>query len=100
MELNWLREERDGVVLTVKAVPRARANGVAGIEGDWLRVHLQAPPVDGKANEALIRWLAGTLGVPKNAVELLAGATARVKRVRIRGCSAAHVRAVLQPRQS
>ena len=97
MALNWLREERDGVVLTVKAVPRARANGVAGIEGDWLRVHLQAPPVDGKANEALIRWLAGTLGVPKNAVELLAGATARLKRVRVRDCSAAHVRSVLQP---
>ena len=96
MELNWLREERDGVVLTVKALPRARANGVAGIEGDWLRVHLQAPPVDGKANEALVRWLAGALGVPTNAVELLAGATARVKRVRIRGCSAAQVRAGLK----
>ncbi len=96
MELNWLREERGGVVLTVKATPRARASGVAGIDGDWLRVHLQAPPVDGKANEALVRWLAGALGVPRGAVEIVAGAAARVKRVRVRGCSAAQVRAALK----
>jgi uncharacterized protein len=95
MELNWLRKEADGVVLTIKATPRARENGVAGVEGEWLRIRLQAPPVDGKANEALLRWLAGVLDVPKTAVELVAGSSARIKRVRIRGVNATQVRARL-----
>lgn len=99
MELNWLREERGGVVLTVKATPRAHASGVAGAEEGWLRVRLQAPPVDGKANEALVRWLAGVLGVPRGAVEIVSGAAARVKRVRVRGCTAAQVRAALKLRE-
>ena len=79
MELNWLREERGGVVLTVKATPRARASGVAGIDGDWLRVHLQAPPVDGKANAALIDFVAERLGLAKSAVSLKSGQTSRRK---------------------
>ena len=92
MELNWLKEEDNGVVLTIKVVPRARNTGIAGTDGEWLRVHLRAPPVDGKANEALLRWLAETLGVAKGAVELVTGTTSRIKRVRVRGCSAADVR--------
>ena len=71
MELNWLKEEDNGVVLTIKVVPRARNTGIAGTDGEWLRVQLRAPPVDGKANEALLRWLAETLGVAKGAVELV-----------------------------
>ena len=85
MELNWLREERDGVVLTVKATPRARANGVAGIDGDWLRVHLQAPPVDGKANEEFIALLSKTFRVPKSSVVIEKGEHGKRKRVRIAG---------------
>lgn len=85
MELRWLAAAPGGVVLNIKATPRAAANAVAGVEQGWLRVRLQAPPVDGKANAALTRWLAERLGVPRSAVTLVAGAGARVKRVAVRG---------------
>ena len=86
-----------GSRLAVQVVPRASKSEICGLQGDALKVRLQAPPVDGKANEALVRWLAGALGVPRGAVEIVAGAAARVKRVRVRGCSAAQVRAALKP---
>ena len=95
MELNWLREERDGVVLTVKAVPRARANGVAGIEGDWLRVHLQAPPVDGKANAALCEFFASLFRCPKSSVSVVSGMTAKNKIVEVAGTGASAARSAV-----
>lgn len=94
--MKWITEDAAGVVLTIKATPRARANAIAGVEEEWLRVRLQAPPVDGKANEALLRWLADLLAVSKKAVELVTGSTARVKRVRIRGVTAAQVLAAIK----
>jgi uncharacterized protein (TIGR00251 family) len=95
--MSWLTENETGVVLTIKATPRARANEVAGADADWLRVRLQAPPVDGQANAALVRWLAGQLGVPARAVEIVGGVGARVKRVRVRGIGPLEVRARLFP---
>ena len=97
MDINWLHEDAEGVVLTIKAMPRARANAVAGVNNDQLRVRLKAPPVDGKANAELLAWLAAEMGVGKRAVELMSGLTGRVKRVRIRGVTAAQVNARLNP---
>ena len=98
--MSWLTESDTGVVLTIKATPRARANEIAGADADWLRVRLQAPPVDGQANAALVRWLAGQLGVPTRAVEIVVGGGARVKRVRVRGIRAKEVHARLFPPSS
>jgi len=59
-----------------------------GLHGDALRIRLSAPPVDGAANEALIRYLAERLGLPRSAVELVSGASGRRKVLRIGGVTA------------
>ena len=78
-----------GCDLTVIAQPRARRTEFAGTHDGVLRVRLQAPPVDGKANEELIGFLAQALGVPKSAVTLRRGAASRRKVVAVRGRTAA-----------
>lgn len=93
--MSWLQEANDGVTLTVKATPRANKNEIAGADDDWLRVRLKAPPVDGKANEALVKFFAETFGVSKGAVAIVSGDTARLKRVHIAGVAAGTVRAIV-----
>lgn len=80
-------------LLTIKAVPNAAKSEVVGWLGDALKIKLKAPPVDGKANAELCRFLAKTLGLPKSAVTLATGETARQKRVRIEGLTLDEVRA-------
>ena len=65
--------------LSIHATPGAKRTEAAGAHGDALRVRLGAPPVDGKANAALIDWAAAAFGVPKKQVELLHGAAGRQK---------------------
>jgi uncharacterized protein (TIGR00251 family) len=65
------------------------------VVGDRLRVAVNAPPVDGKANEAVVRTLAAALGVPRSAVEIVRGETGRRKTVRIRGVTLAGLLAAL-----
>ena len=65
--------------LPIHATPGAKRTEAAGAHGDALRVRLAAPPVDGKANAALIDWAAAAFGVPKKQVELLHGAAGRQK---------------------
>ena len=71
--------------ITVHVVPRARATALAGRHGDALKIRLAAPPVDGAANEELVRFLAERLGVPRGAVTITAGHARRRKTVRIDG---------------
>ncbi len=85
---NWIQQASDGVVITVKSVPRASKSEIAGVEDAWLRVRVNAPPVDGKANEALAKFFASLFGVPKGAVSIVSGGAARLKRVRIAGIAA------------
>ena len=94
--MSALREANDGVTLTIKVVPRASKNHVAGIEGDALKVRLTAPPVEGKANVALIEFLAATLGVRRAQIEIVTGQTARHKVVRVRGVTAREIEAKLK----
>jgi uncharacterized protein (TIGR00251 family) len=77
--------ERDGadLILAVHVQPRSSRDEVAGLHGDRLKVRITAPPVDGKANEHLIGYLAGLFRVPRRNVRLLAGETGRDKRFRI-----------------
>lgn len=75
------------LTVAVRVTPRARRNAIA-LEGDTLRVWLTAPPVDGAANAALLALLAERLGIPKRAVTLVHGETAREKVVAIEGVSA------------
>jgi uncharacterized protein (TIGR00251 family) len=70
-------------LLSLRVQPRARKDELVGPEGDWLKVKITAPPVEGKANEHLKRFLARVFGVSPARVELTAGEHARHKRVRI-----------------
>lgn len=75
----------DGCLVTVKVTPRASRTECLGAEENWVRVRLQAPPVDNKANEALVEFFADLFSISKHAVTLVAGATSRVKRVALVG---------------
>lgn len=79
-----LRELADGgLSLSLHVQPGARQSGFAGLHGAALKLRLAAPPVDGKANAALCAFLAAFLGLPRSAVQLIAGDTSRQKVVRL-----------------
>lgn len=71
-------------MLSVRVTPRASRDAIAAGE-QWLAVRLRAPPVDGAANAALIVFLADRLAVPKRAISIVSGESARLKRVRVAG---------------
>ncbi len=79
----------------VRVTPRAGRDEVVGWQGEELRVRLRAPPVEGQANEALLRLLASRLDVAPSSIQLVTGATGRTKRLRVTGLSLAEVRARL-----
>jgi len=79
----WLRSDATACELDVRVVPNARRTQVDGEVGGVLRVRLAAPPVDGKANAALIDFLAISCAVRRRDIEITRGLTARRKRVRI-----------------
>jgi uncharacterized protein (TIGR00251 family) len=82
--------EKDGAVTVDIAVkPRSSREGVGPIQGDRLCVAVNAPPVNGKANEAVVRVLAQTFRVARSAVAIVRGETGRKKTVRITGITAA-----------
>jgi uncharacterized protein (TIGR00251 family) len=83
--------------LAIKAVPNAPRSAVAGWLGEALKVKVQAPPVEGRANEALCDFLAEQLGLPRRAVTVLRGDTSRLKLVRIEGLTEAEARSRLTP---
>jgi uncharacterized protein (TIGR00251 family) len=86
-----LRPTNDGVLLSVRVVPRAARAGLAGIREDALLVRLNAAPVEGAANAELIDVLADVLGVPRRALSITVGERSRRKTVLIRGLSANEV---------
>ena len=71
--------------LCVRVTPRSGKEGIAGYEGGVVRIRLNAPPVEGKANEALVRFLAKAVGVPKSRITLVTGERGRSKIVRVAG---------------
>ena len=73
----------EGVLLQLSVMPNAKRTEVDGLHVGALRVRLAAPPIDGRANEALVAWLAKSLGVPKRDVEVLRGESSRRKQVAI-----------------
>ena len=75
----WLRVVPGGVELALKVQPRAHRNEIGEALGNKLKVKITAPPVDSAANDALVEFLAKTLGVPRGAVRLVRGHTARHK---------------------
>ena len=81
----WYRSEEGSITLTLHIQPGAKRSEVAGLHGDSLKIRLAAPPVDGRANEALLRFVADRFDVPLRQVELLRGAQSRHKMVKVAG---------------
>ena len=86
-----------GARVRVHVVPRASRTEVCGMQGDALKVRLQAPPVDGKANAALCAFVADAAGLPKRAVSVVGGETSRSKTLFAAGADPAALAAALQP---
>ncbi len=81
--------------VSVRVIPRSSKEGVAGFEGGVVRIRLNAPPVEGKANDALVRFLAKALGVPRSRVTLVTGERGRSKIVRVSGVTREDLMAAL-----
>ena len=79
MTADWLRESVGRTTLTLHIQPGAKKTEVAGLHGDALKIRLAAPPVDGKANAALLAFVAERLGIAKSSVSLKSGQTSRRK---------------------
>lgn len=94
----WCRTAADGSLsLTLHIQPGARRTEVAGLHGDALKIRLAAPPVDGKANAALLDFIAATLQVAKSAVSLKSGQTSRRKVVAVAAAPKDAAARLLQP---
>ena len=78
--------------LSIRLTPRASRDAIAGFEGETLRVRVTAPPVEGRANRALVRLLAKRLSLPRGAVRVVAGQASRNKVVAVDGLGAAELR--------
>ena len=91
----WVRDEAGGAVLELLIQPRASRTRVVGEHDGRLKLQLAAPPVEGKANQALVDFLAAALGVRRGDLEIARGETGRRKAVRVGGRTAAQVAAAL-----
>jgi uncharacterized protein (TIGR00251 family) len=87
-----LNETAKGLTFAVKVHPRARKNEITGTIGDALKLALTAPPVEGRANQAVIEFFADLFDIPRSSVTIASGETSRNKVVRVIGISAQHVR--------
>jgi uncharacterized protein (TIGR00251 family) len=85
----WYRRDPDRgvIVIAVHVQPQARRTEVAGLHGDSVKIRLAAPPLDNRANEALVAFVAARFGVARRDVTLLAGEKSREKRLEIRASS-------------
>ena len=98
MERLRVNERGTVVRVAVHVQPRASRSEIIGQHGTALKVRLQAPPVEGAANEALVRLLAKALNVPERSVRVVAGATSRAKTVEVDGTTEDAVRALASRR--
>ena len=80
-----IHESARGITFAVKVHPRARKNAITGVVGEALKLSLTAPPVEGKANHAVIEFFADLFAIPRSSVTIASGETSRSKVVRIAG---------------
>jgi hypothetical protein len=97
-----VKDTAEGASFLVRVAPRASRNAIAGVIGEGaetaVKISLNAPPVEGRANAALIEFLSEVLGTPRSAIEIAGGQHARNKRIVVRVRSAAEVAALMQNR--
>ena len=81
----WYRLNGDVITLTLHVQPGAKRSEISGLHGEALKIRLAAPPIDGRANEALLKYIGGLFDVPLRQVELKQGGQSRHKVVAITG---------------
>jgi len=86
-----VQDTKGGAILTIQVQPKASKSECVGLHGDALKIRVAAPPVDGKANEALVAFLAERLGMAPSGIEILSGASGRHKRVLLKRYAARDV---------
>jgi hypothetical protein len=91
-----IRDSAQGATFQVRIHPRAHKDAISGVVGNALKLSLIAPPVEGKANEACVRFLAAVLGVARSSITIVAGSTNRQKVVCVAGLGAEEVRARME----
>jgi uncharacterized protein (TIGR00251 family) len=92
----FMRTSPEGVTVTVFVTPRAKRTRFVGFHGDTPKIALAAPPVDGKANDALVSFFRAALGIPKASIEIVRGDASRTKVVLVRGVEAVQVAALFR----
>jgi len=91
-----IRDNAESATFLVRVHPRAKKNAITGEVGEALKIALTAPPVEGKANDACVEFLAKVLKVPRSSVTIAAGQGSRNKVIRVAGLSAQDVNRRLQ----
>ena len=95
--MSFLRESNERLFLTVRVTPRSDRDEITGIHGDALKIRLNAPPVDGKANDRLVRFLSEHLKIPNAQVQIIRGFASREKQLLVTGLKAEELLARLGP---
>jgi hypothetical protein len=93
---DWYRRDGDVLSLTLHVQPGAKRTEISGLHGEALKIRLAAPPIEGRANEALLRFIADTFGVPLRQVELKQGGQSRHKVVLVTGSKVAPESVLIQ----
>lgn len=94
------KASKEGVLLAVYVQPKANRTECVGFYGDALKIRVAAPPVDGAANDELIRFLADRCSVPRTGISIQTGANSRQKRIKVSGVTVEWVLARLLPPSS
>jgi uncharacterized protein len=86
-----IKESDGGITFAVRVQPRAKKDAITGELGDALKISLTTPPIDGRANEACIEFLAKLLKVPRSSVTIASGHTSRNKVIRVAGVTGQYI---------
>ena len=81
----WLKQTPSGITLSLHCQPGAKQTKVLGLHDDCLKIALQAPPLENKANALLVAWLSKQLKVPQKQIQFISGQNSRKKRIEIQG---------------
>ena len=81
----WLKQTPTGITLSLHCQPGAKQTKVLGLHDDCLKIVLQAPPLENKANALLVAWLSKQLKVPQKQIQFISGQNSRKKRIEIQG---------------
>jgi uncharacterized protein len=91
-----IRDTPRGAIIEVRIQPRARKTAVTGFLGSTLKVALSAPPVEGRANEALVEFFSDLFRIPRSAVQILSGEHSRMKVIAITGRTAGELMPIIE----